>query len=633
MTTVELAKGGVVDDRFTLIEELGRGGAGVVWAASDQLLLGQRVALKILHEHHRENENALERLEREAQLLARMDHPNIARPLAVRVRGDGPAYLATEFVDGQTLARAIRTRSREGQPFSAEELRSIFEDVCSAIDHAHKKSIVHRDLKPENILLQQRGWRSFAKVVDFGVAKFLEMDLAASTTIGRRIGTIMYMSPEQTLGAPSTEKTDIFALGIMLFETCTLRRPWAWDDDGRARPAHEGPFPLNGVLLDEVLARIGRAPRPQPSAYRPELGAALDEVIARATAIDPAERHESVLDLMREFRAAWGDAQAPIDRTEPVSLAPDPEVVLDEKSVPIANVVERTASGAQPYPPPDPAPIVERTASGVTDPEEMAPTDPQWNDRVRTAYAAPRAHDPGLGLEPDRREGEPASDARGSGAYDRTSVTAEARDSNRAGANDLGSGLGLVHALDRLRNSGALVVAAGLAAIAAISIVAVIALRDPSGARAPRNADPILVPQRIPQVAASEPIKTPDRDPRVAPSAAVPRSPPPIAAGELTRERARAPARARSEDAVANPIAQALARVDGIAARARSQPDEVAVLLELGRAIDATVPLISDPAERARVRDLATSSTDVGDREGLFEAVHDLHRALDGAAR
>jgi serine/threonine-protein kinase len=287
-----LRAGAVVDGRFTAQKLLGGGSFGEVWLAIDSSS-GAEVALKILRPELREDRAVRERFQREAELLAALDHPAITRAVAWSLHAELP-YLAIEYVPGVTLRRLIQYQADKSEPFPLEELSTMISSIASAIDHAHAKKVIHRDLKPKNIMCLGEGDRLTAiKVLDFGIAKVLEGDASSATTQGRLLGSVGYMSPEQIEGTAIDATSDIFALSVILFELLTLRKPWTLDADGRPAlttdlAAHREASNSHLAVMDRIL----RGERPRPSAFR-DLPPEVDQVLRTGLAIDRRARFTS----------------------------------------------------------------------------------------------------------------------------------------------------------------------------------------------------------------------------------------------------------------------------------------------------------------------------------------------------
>jgi tRNA A-37 threonylcarbamoyl transferase component Bud32 len=199
---------------FELKEELGSGAMGTVYKAVYED--GRVVALKVISLGLANNETAIRRFEREAEILKQLKHPNIVRLFGAG-RTKGTPYFAMEFVQGEPLDKVLARRLR----FSWEEVVQIGKQVCAALQHAHEKGIIHRDLKPSNLMRLDDGT---IKLTDFGIAK--DMDVTALTAANCTVGTAAYMSPEQCKGETVTSKSDLYSLGVVLFELLTGRKPF-----------------------------------------------------------------------------------------------------------------------------------------------------------------------------------------------------------------------------------------------------------------------------------------------------------------------------------------------------------------------------------------------------------------------
>jgi len=262
------------DDRqvgaYRLLGEVGSGGMGVVWEAerSDDLFT-KRVAIKFV-KRGMDSEEVLRRFRRERQILAQLEHPNIARLLDAGVAADGRPWFAMEFVEGEPLTLYCRTRNLPERTRLA-----LFREVCQAVHFAHRNLVVHRDLKPSNILVTSEG---AVKLLDFGVARLLEGGAGEGdevTRVGTRPMTPAYASPEQSQGQPVTTASDIYTLGVVLHELLTGTRP------GEPRvpisPEDPGGSP---PLSAELAAIVGMAVRPEPERRYASV-AELDDDVAR----------------------------------------------------------------------------------------------------------------------------------------------------------------------------------------------------------------------------------------------------------------------------------------------------------------------------------------------------------------
>jgi len=256
---------------YRITDQLGEGGMGVVYRAEDSLL-NRTVALKILPPHLFRSPEYLERFRIEAQAQARLQSPNVVT-LYTMVEDRAGLVLVMEYVEGETLEQRIAERGA----LPAEEALRIFEQVLLGVEQAHRLGIVHRDLKPGNVFLTRGGP---VKIMDFGVAKLT--DRKEFTTAGSRIGTLLYISPEQVEGLEADARSDIYTLGVSLYQALTGRLPFT----------HETEFALMRAHLEE--------PPPPPSTVQPDIPAEVEAVVLRAMAKDPAKRFGSAT----EFRKA-----------------------------------------------------------------------------------------------------------------------------------------------------------------------------------------------------------------------------------------------------------------------------------------------------------------------------------------
>ncbi|MFQ5664738.1 MAG: protein kinase [Terriglobia bacterium] len=273
---------------YRVLEKLGGGGMGVVYKAEDTKL-GRFVALKFLSEELAQDKQALERFQREARAASALDHPNICTIYEIGEH-DGQPFIAMQYLEGQTLKHRIA-----GQPLPTEEVAKFGMQIAEALEAAHAKGIVHRDLKPANVFVTQRGQ---AKVLDFGLAKLLhpadEADLTESLTrTGVAPGTLPYMAPEQLRGGRVDERADLYALGVLLYEMATGRRPF------------EEKVPT------ALAADIQQKPPPPPGRLNPDLPARLEETILKCLEKDPENRYQSAKELAVDLRRLAAPAPTP----------------------------------------------------------------------------------------------------------------------------------------------------------------------------------------------------------------------------------------------------------------------------------------------------------------------------------
>ncbi len=251
--------GTVLRDRYRLDSELGRGGMGTVYRATD-LELQRQVAVKILSATSHTTDGR-QRLIREARAAAALNHPHIVTIHDVG-EASGLPFLVMELVAGPRLSQA--------RPTELTRVVEIAVQICAALEHAHAASIVHRDLKPDNVLLSSTSNASNVKLADLGLA--LPADAARISRVGVIVGTAAYMAPEQALGQPVDGRSDLYALGVVLYELTTGRVPFTGDD------------PLT------VVSQHVHAPVVPPRVLRPDLPRALEAIIIRLLAKDPAQR-------------------------------------------------------------------------------------------------------------------------------------------------------------------------------------------------------------------------------------------------------------------------------------------------------------------------------------------------------
>src|SRR4051794_35900049 len=208
--------GELIADRYELEELVGTGGMSSVFRAHDRLL-DRRVALKILHPHYADDEDYVERFRREARAVARLSHPNIVTVID-RGEDEGRQYIVFEFIDGESLKELV---DRSG-PLPARRVVEIALQIADALAFAHQQGLVHRDVKPQNVLLNQDG---DAKATDFGIARSLDVEHGVTQT-GTVLGTSNYLSPEQARGQAVTPATDVYSLGVVLYEMLTGEVPF-----------------------------------------------------------------------------------------------------------------------------------------------------------------------------------------------------------------------------------------------------------------------------------------------------------------------------------------------------------------------------------------------------------------------
>ena len=279
MTTTDTLIDRIFDKRYVIKRKLGSGGMADVYLAEDQEL-GRRVALKLLDDRHASDEQFVERFRREAQSAAGLNHPNIVS-IFDRGRAEGTYYIAMEYLDGRTLKELLVRNGPTPIPIAIDYARQIL----GALSFAHRNGIVHRDIKPHNIVV---GGDGRLKVTDFGIAR---SGASQMTEVGSIVGTAQYLSPEQARGAPVDPRSDLYSLGIVLYEMLTGQGPVHRRHAGRDRD--EAPL-------------AGAEP---PSELRPDVPHDLDAVVMRALAKDPDQRYGSAEEMDADLaRVARGVA-------------------------------------------------------------------------------------------------------------------------------------------------------------------------------------------------------------------------------------------------------------------------------------------------------------------------------------
>jgi serine/threonine-protein kinase len=359
---------------------LGKGGMGAVYRAR-HILLGDRVAIKVLPPEVRTNAEWLRRFRREGQAARRFRHPNAVTVYDLRTAADGTIYMVMEYVEGHTLDLAIKTRGR----FTAAEALEVLTPIMSVLDTAHSMGVVHRDLKPENIMIGNATENSppVVKLLDLGIAKMREIagdngGNTALTMAGQVLGTPYYMSPEQwgeipRDGNPEIDgRADIYSLGLVFYEMISGRRAFAGNTLHELRREH-----------------VQTAPKPLYQ-VAPDVPRGFSGAIERATAKDRADRQSTASELASELRAGLttpvqplGD-QAPGGFAETVTIQKDPETKSDLNAPTVL-----TLDGAQTSPPSPPAaPTVAPTVVERAKPEPPPkPVDPGMSATVAESAA------------------------------------------------------------------------------------------------------------------------------------------------------------------------------------------------------------------------------------------------------
>jgi len=263
-------------DRFEIVRILGRGGMGTVYLARDQRL-GRPVAVKVLHAEQLASEDRRLRFLREARAVAAVRHQNVATIYEVDETDDGIPFLVMEYCEGETLSQRMRRR-----PLDSGEFLAIARQIAAGVAAAHDNGIVHRDIKSANIIIEPTG---LVKILDFGLAKLVNRDVTASrdSTTGQLFGTLHYISPEQARGAQADERSDLFSIGVVLYQMAS------------------GQLPFTGDAPLAILAKV-RDSEPEPFVpLDPGLPSPVFRIISRLLQKDPKDRYQSARELQQDL--------------------------------------------------------------------------------------------------------------------------------------------------------------------------------------------------------------------------------------------------------------------------------------------------------------------------------------------
>ncbi|SDM63748.1 serine/threonine protein kinase [Fictibacillus solisalsi] len=305
-----------ISGRYKLLEVIGDGGMAIVYRAKD-LILDRDVAVKILRSEFSDDEEFIKRFKREAEAATSLDHPHIVSIFDVGEENN-VYFIVMEYVKGKTLKQYIREKGR----LSVEESIQIIKQIASGMVAAHEHGIIHRDIKPHNILIDENG---VAKVTDFGIA--LAITSATITHTNSVLGSVHYFSPEQARGGVANAKSDIYSLGVVLFEMLTGRVPFT------------GESPVS-VALKHLQEDV-----PEPRKINPEIPQSVENIILKALTKNPIYRYDSALEMMDDLDTAlsphrlneerWSDFDESADATRimaPVSMTKEPEAKEPESN-------------------------------------------------------------------------------------------------------------------------------------------------------------------------------------------------------------------------------------------------------------------------------------------------------------
>jgi eukaryotic-like serine/threonine-protein kinase len=308
------------DGRYRIVRKLGTGGMANVYLAEDQEL-GRRVAIKILDERHASDGSFVERFRREAKNAAGLSHANIVS-IYDRGQAEGTYYIAMEYLDGRTLKELL---VQYGPPPIRVAIGYV-RQILAALSFAHKHGLVHRDIKPHNVIVDGSG---HVKVTDFGIAR---SGTSQMTEAGSIIGTAQYLSPEQARGTPVDQRSDLYSVGILLYELLT------------------GTVPFTGDTPVEIaMKHLSAVPKP-PSQERAEIPRGLDQVVVRALAKDPEERYQTAEEMDADL-ARIERGMRPSDETADAATAVLAGSGIDDTAIRRLPTVTAAAYRAPPYAP------------------------------------------------------------------------------------------------------------------------------------------------------------------------------------------------------------------------------------------------------------------------------------------
>jgi serine/threonine protein kinase len=338
----------VISGRYQLGDRLGSGGMSTVYKAIDRVL-ERTVAVKVLAEHLSDDEKFVARFRREALAVAKLIHPNIVQVYDTGV-DDGRHYIVMEYVEGRSGAQLLQTRGRLGPEVAVE----IGVQSCAGLEYAHRQGIIHRDVKPGNLMViggpaGRRGapaspqdpptGEMTVKLTDFGIARAAEQ--TRLTQVGSVVGTAAYLAPEQARGEEATPASDVYALGVVIYQLLTGRLPW------------------EGTTLAELAIRRENERPLAPSSYDPGVPETLSTAVLRSLEGDPALRYTTARELARALRAGLSGAEPPLADSEAATRAMTQTPTEATRRLPAEEPVTaptRRAPAPRPAPRPAPAP-------------------------------------------------------------------------------------------------------------------------------------------------------------------------------------------------------------------------------------------------------------------------------------
>lgn len=283
-----LENGCIVSQRYKIIETIGKGGMAIVYKAND-LKLGRDVTFKVLKSDYIEDEGFINRFSTEARAAAQLAHTNIVNVYDVGNDGD-IYYIVMEYIDGYTLKELIYKKA----PLDNKTACDIAMQIAAGLENAHAHGVIHRDIKPENILLTNIGGKLTAKVTDFGIAKANSME----NTQGDYMGSVHYFSPEQAKGDDVDQRSDIYSLGIVLYEMVT------------------GVIPFEGQSALDLAMKHIKSPIPDPRDVNPKVSQEIIEIIKKASAKEPKNRYQSAREMESALKNVMEGRNKPLNQTK-----------------------------------------------------------------------------------------------------------------------------------------------------------------------------------------------------------------------------------------------------------------------------------------------------------------------------
>ncbi|MDT4896703.1 MAG: hypothetical protein QOH25_1780 [Acidobacteriota bacterium] len=299
-SNVVLPAGTLLNNRYLIEHELGRGGMGAVYLARDKQLISRPVVIKVLLDNSMQHSWVVNKFRHEIDALSRIDHPNIVGIFDAGEMEGGKSYIVMQYVEGKNMRAAINSSRMD-----LSRVAELFRQICRALSAAHEKGIFHRDLKPENIMLQRLSdGDEQVKIIDFGIAKVKDSMAASTTSSNLMVGTVLYMAPEQLEKKSVTAASDIYALGIIAYEMITSCRPF------------------NPESSFQMLEMQRAGVRVKPRDLRPSLPATAEAAILKALSFNPSDRYQRAQDFGDELWRALSVEGRIVDDVDQIPTVP-----------------------------------------------------------------------------------------------------------------------------------------------------------------------------------------------------------------------------------------------------------------------------------------------------------------------